>query len=519
MLGRGTAQAGGERAARYLADRLAGLGLKPLGDARRSYMQTIKFRATQVLPQSALIVDEESLILGEEFVFAPAYEAELAEVSGPSVFVGYGYGKRRADVRGKIVVMLYGLPFGSRASDNPAQKAWQSREAMFALTGFRINGYAAAGASAIIVVNVESAEEPYPQMADYLMRRRIAHVPITPAARIDPAAQFYTTDKTRRSRALISTARQTTLPPVVYVSPQGSEKLFAEAGKTLAWALSAAVRRDFAPRELSGATIRARMKIEEATGSNVVGLLEGSDPSLKEEAVVFTAHYDAYGVGMDGRVYPGAADNALGVAEVMAVAEALAHSTERPRRSVIFLFTTGEEHGLLGSQHWEGYPTWSSEKLAAALNFDGIGTETYGTVRQVVGYGAAHSELGALLKEVTAAMGLSLRPDPLPEEKLFYRSDQLTFALHGVPPLLLMGLPQDVPSAVIRAREWLKTDYHQPADSVQPWWDWGGAQTMASVGLVVGMRVANGERAPDWLPSSPYRRFRQKRSLTSSGGQ
>ena len=99
---------------------------------------------------------------------------------------------------------------------------------------------------------------------------------------------------------------------------------------------------------------------------------------------------------------------------------------------------------------------------------------------------------------------------PLPEEKLFYRSDHLTFVLHGVPPLMLMGLPRDVPAAVARARRWLKAEYHQPDDTVRPGWDWGGAQTLASVGLVVGMRLANAEKAPGWSPSSPYRRFSQR---------
>ncbi len=106
-------------------------------------------------------------------------------------------------------------------------------------------------------------------------------------------------------------------------------------------------------------------------------------------------------------------------------------------------------------------------------------------------------------------MGLSLAPDPVPEEHLFYRSDHYEFALHGVPPLMLVGLPADVPSAVARTREWSKTDYHQPSDTLRAEWDWGGARTLAAAGLVVGMRVAEMEAPPVWLPSSPYRRFRK----------
>src|SRR6185369_16052152 len=134
----------------------------------------------------------------------------------------------------------------------------------------------------------------------------------------------------------------------------------------------------FASRDLGKtAEISIRIKREQVTGSNVVAVLEGSDPTLKSQAVLYTAHYDAFGRGADGRIYPGAADNALGVGEIVAIAEAMAKSHDRPRRSMVFLAVCGEEFGLLGAKHWADHPTWPLENVAANINFDGIGTEIY----------------------------------------------------------------------------------------------------------------------------------------------
>ncbi|HKP85871.1 MAG TPA: M20/M25/M40 family metallo-hydrolase, partial [Blastocatellia bacterium] len=225
----------------------------------------------------------------------------------------------------------------------------------------------------------------------------------------------------------------------------------------------------------------------------------------KEEAVVYTAHYDAFGIGADGRIYPGAADNALGVAEMISVAEALSQATARPRRSIIFLAVTGEEYGLLGTEHWVKHPTWKIQKLAANFNFDGMGTEVYGPVKRVVGFGMEHSDLGAMLEQVSAATGSAILPDPMPEEKAFYRSDHYAFVKKGVPALMLLGAPEMERSALVaRLKKWEETDYHQPTDTVRAEWNWDGPRAIAVIGLIVGMRVAERDQMPAWLPSSPF---------------
>ena len=300
------------------------------------------------------------------------------------------------------------------------------------------------------------------------------------------------------------------LPPFVNVSNGAAEKLFAASGTSFAQALTQAESNSFTPFSLKkSAKINVKVKKTKGIGNNVVGLLEGSDPKLKEEAVVFTAHYDAYGIGANDRIYHGAADNALGVGEIIAIAEALSKSPARPRRSMIFLALTGEEYGGYGAQYWVSNPTWKIKQVAADLNFDGMGTEVYGPVKTIVGFGAEHSNLGSMLSDVAAAHGIKVVPDPMPSEKAFYRSDHYLFVKKGVPALMLLGAPEGEISAwVERMKKWEKTDYHQPTDIIRPDWNWEGARMMAVTGVVLGLRVANSDQMPAWVSTSPFNRER-----------
>jgi hypothetical protein len=378
------------------------------------------------------------------------------------------------DVKGKIVVLVSGRP------KNVDEAAWSKATSSHVISRNLI----ARGAAGLILAYVGTKEQPYSLIARYLMRRQVALADTS------------------------SPAPTLKLPPAVAASSEAVEKLFAGSGMSFAQAMSKAESGEFASRSLNkSATIAVRVKQEEGTGSNVVGLLEGSDSKLKEQAVVYTAHYDAFGVGTDGTIYPGAADNALGVGMIMSIAEAFTKSPTRPRRSVIFLAVTGEEYGLLGAEHWVSHPTWPLEKVAADLNFDGIGTEVYGPVKRIVGFGAEYSELGTLLGAVAAATGSTVIPDPVPEEKAFYRSDHYAFVKRGVPALMLLGAPDgDMAQFLARAKKWLDTDYHQPTDIVRPEWNWDGPRTLAMTGLLIGMRVANADVMPAWLPSAPFKR-------------
>jgi len=391
MEGRGTAQAGGDRAAKYIADRFARLGLKPLGDAG-TYLQAIKFNSNQPLPESSFKAGDTSLKLGTEFVPAPPFFSDLSEASGPVVFVTYGVVSPELkrddlaglDVKGKIVVMLNGRP------KNVDEATWRKAARQQAVGATLIGS----GAAALVIANAGSKQQPFSVIGMYLSRRRVA-LGDAPAMAIK-------------------------IPPILIAGSEGMEKVFAGTGMTYAEALAKAENNEIVSRELNKqATISIKVRKEAGTGSNVVGVLEGSDPKLKDQAVVYTAHYDAYGIDSDGRIYPGAADNALGVGEIIAMAEAFTKSRTKPRRSIIFLAVTGEEHGLLGAEYWVSHPTWPLDKVAANLNFDGIGTEVYAPVKRVVGFGAEHSDLGPVLEAVVTANGAQIASDPLPEERIF----------------------------------------------------------------------------------------------------
>lgn len=489
--GRGTAQPGADKAAAYLAERFAKLGLKPAGD-NGAYLQQIKFKSTEVLPASSVKVGEAVLNHAEDYVVLPPYSADVDSTAG-IVFAGFGVVSPELkrddlaglDLKGKIVIITNGQPAGVDTA------LWKRATTPQART-FPIF---TRGAAALIIANAGSAQQPFTTIANYLSRRRVslASAPVPPFK----------------------------IPPMLIVSNQGMEKIFAGSPMTFAQTLEKALTGETVSRDLGKtATLALRFKIVEATSSNVVGVFEGSDPKLKEEAVVYTAHYDAYGVDGAGKIYPGAADNALGTATITGIAEAFTKAfpkpASRPRRSILFLAVTGEEYGLLGAEHWVQNPTWPLDKIAADINYDGIGTEVYGPVKRVVGFGAEHSDLGKVFEEVSAATGVIVSPDPMPEENAFVRSDHYAFVKQGVPSLMLLGGPEGDPSTwIARARKWLDSDYHSPNDTIKPDWNWTGPQTVAQVGMVIGLRVANADAMPAWNPTSQFNKPRKAKSAVA----
>lgn len=480
MQGRGTAQPGGDKAAQFIADYFAKLKLAPAGE-KNTYFQSIEFKETRFTPETSLKIGDETLQLGKDF--APSYPLTGDEdTKGEMVFVAYALKSDRpqrddlngVSVSGKIVVLMYGPP------KTVSKKDWKKADIQLEL----ILNLIRSGAKGLIFIDNGLDEQTGAEGADYLSRRQIDR----------PDGQDLPSE----------------LPPFLVISEAASEKLFAKVGRTYQQALDEAEKDGFKPYSLKqNAQIKVRYKTAKGKSSNVAAVLEGSDPKLKEEAIVYSAHYDAYGVAADGRIYPGAADNALGVAEMLAVAETLVNAPVKPRRSVIFLAVTGEEYGLHGSAYWAENPTWNIKRVAANLNLDGVGTEVYGPVKTFVGYGAEHSELGALLNEVAAAQGVKVTPDPIPDEKVFVRSDHYSFVKRGVPALMLLGAPEGpTENWVKRMKDWEKTDYHQPTDTIKPDWDWSGPRTVAQAMLIMGWRVGNADKMPAWLPASIYNRER-----------
>lgn len=479
MEGRGTMQPGGDKAANWIADRFKALGMKPLGD-KGSYLQKIDFREAVSTPETSFKIGDVSLTYGSEFASLPQVNG-AKEAAGELVFISYGIQAKSitrddlagVDLNGRIVVMLEGPPSGFPKKDWEAQKASQ----------VIFQGVMSKNPAAIVYIG-HGREEHSPEMnINYQSRRQILMPQVT------EDEQFFQE-----------------IPPIIYVSKQGAEKLFAKSETSLKDALLQSETREFKSFKLNQrAKFVSKYKITKGTGSNVAGYIEGSDPKLKEEAILFSAHYDAYGME-NGKIYHGAADNALGVGEMLATAEAFTKLSVKPKRSMVFLAVTGEEYGLFGSKYWAKNPTWNIKKVAANLNLDGIGSEVYGPVKTVVGFGAEHSTLGTMLDDVAKIMGITIIPDPMPDEKVFYRSDHYSFVERGVPALMLLGAPGgDKEVWMKRIKDWENTgDYHQVGDTIKPDWAWEGAEAVADLMGVIGWRISEADTMPSWLASSRF---------------
>src|ERR1041385_7061686 len=492
MEGRGSAQAGGERAAQYLAEKFAKAGLKPPG-GEPSYQQQIKVDVQTLLPGTQLKVGNNTFRFRQDFGLAQPAHPELKEVTGKIAFVGYGVVspdlKRDdlagVDVKDRIVMVLSGKPKGVNA------RLWQKESAQRVVFG-RLIKKGAAG----FMVTYDGDASPFPVVAALISNRMVSlSEPIKG-----------TTLPARWSLELL--ADEYKLPPSVLISESVAEKIFAGHADSFAEVKRKAELGQFVSRTLDEtASISPRVKHETGATTNVIGMIEGSDPKLKHEAVVYTAHYDAFGIDTEGNIYAGAADNALGVGKLAALEDAFAKLTTRPRRSIIFIATTGEEYGDLGAEYWLQHPTFPLTEIAADINFDGSVLEVWGKLAFLLDVGFDLSDLNQTVQSVAAASDIEIYPDPVPEEGFFYRSDHYAFIKKGIPSLFLLGGPAMNPNVLFaRAKEWQEERYHTPADLIQADWNWDGAELLASFALAAGTRIANQEKMPDWKPGSPYSR-------------
>ncbi len=475
--GRGTGQPGSDRAAEWLAGEFKSMGLAPAGDSG-SWFQTIAFRRARLLPATTLRTPLGAFMPGPDFVLATPFPDDSLVVAGDIVFVGYGAQSatlkrddlKDVDVKGKMVVVLAGRPAGVDSATWEAE-AGQQRT---------IGGLVFRGAKVLLIANAGTKEQPYPLLANYLMRDKVT-IDRGPVRAGGPVAAVLSDDAVNR---LLGGA-------------YADVKRRADAGEFVSRVLA------------TGAVLDVRAVAERSTGRNVAAVLPGRDSTRKGEAVLFTAHYDAYGTDAQGRVFPGAADNALGTAELLATAAAFAQQPQRTRRSLLFLAVTGEEYGLLGAEAWAAKPTWPLASVAADLNLDGIGSEVYAPVGQAVGFGAELSSLGPMFSRAAAELGVAVGTDPFPEEKVFERSDHFAFVKKGVPSLMLLGAPAGT-DWVARAKRWMEVsgDYHQPGDTVHTDWEWRGPRTIAQLMALIGRRVAEQDAMPAWNPGTPFDRPR-----------
>ena len=296
-----------------------------------------------------------------------------------------------------------------------------------------------------------------------------------------------------------------------WVTDDAARRLMKLAGQDLDALRTKAATRDFQPVKLGvKGKLNLKSELKRVEDKNVVGILEGSDPQLRSEYVVYSAHWDHLGVGAPNKegdkIYNGAQDNATGVACVLAIADVISHLSPRPKRSSLFLFPTAEEQGLLGAEWYAKHPVVPIDKTAANVNLDSM--NVLGPTQDFIPLGAERSTLKGVVDAVAKTMGLRVSPDARPEQGSFYRSDHFPFAKAGVPSISL----KEGSDYVGRSKEWGEEQfkayntahYHQPSDEMRDSWDYRGMIQEANIALAIGRMISDAPEKPRFNPDDEF---------------
>jgi hypothetical protein len=481
--GRETGSEGHRKAAAYVAGEFERSGLRPAGES--GYIQKVKFLSRRILEDRSSLAlvrngSREPLTPGEDAIVSMRVEPPQS-LSAPMVFVGYGFvvpeknynDLAGVDLRGKVAVFLSG---GPPSVAGPLRSHYESREE-------RAKVWRRAGAvGSVALVDPAASDLPWSR---------------TSAARLQPAMSLI---EPGASDKFLS----------VTVNPAHADKFLAGSGHTLEELLATSKAQKPLPVFQLPASLEARIAVEhkDVESQNVAAMLPGTDPKLKGEFVVLSAHLDHLGRGkpVNGDdIYNGAMDNASGIATLLEIAAELHESGAKLRRSVLFVAVTGEEKGLLGSHYFATHPTVKAENIVANLNTD-MFLPLY-PLRILTAIGAEESDLGDWLRAVATPLGVVVESDPEPQRNRFIRSDQYNFILRGVPSLALkVGYTKGSPEEAT-ARKWLAERYHAPSDDVNQPVDMKAAADFNHLVLLFTEAVANRTERPQWKESSFFRRF------------
>ena len=301
-----------------------------------------------------------------------------------------------------------------------------------------------------------------------------------------------------------------------WLSLEAATSLLKSAGHDYQALKAQARTREFTPVPLKAtASMQFAQTMRTLDSRNVVAKITGADPVLKDEYVVYTAHWDHFGVStpVNGdAIYNGARDNATGTALLVELARAFKKVKPAARRTIVLLAVTAEEQGLLGSEYYAKFPLYPLDKTLAAINADAM--NIWGRTKDLTIVGLGNSDLDTYAREAAAEQGRVLTPDSEPEKGYYYRSDHFNFAKQGVPALYthvgeeFIGKPADYGQA--KRDEYTARAYHQPSDQVQDWWDLSGAAEDGTLLFAVGYRVANADRYPEWTPGTEFRAARDR---------
>jgi Zn-dependent M28 family amino/carboxypeptidase len=295
-----------------------------------------------------------------------------------------------------------------------------------------------------------------------------------------------------------------------------AKALLAMSGQDFDALKKQAATRDFKPVALgTTASVGLKNKLRTIDSQNVIAKLEGGDPTLKNEYVIYTAHWDHLGRGEAVKgddIYNGAVDNGTGTAALVEIGRAYQSLATRPKRSILFLAVTAEEQGLLGSEYYSVTPLYPLEKTLAVINMDGL--NVHGRTKDITIIGLGNSDLDDYAREAARSQGRELRPDAEPEKGFYYRSDQFNFAKQGVPALYtdsgteFIGKPPEYSKQV--RENWTANIYHTPQDDVKADWDLAGLVEDAQLFWLVGYHVAEADKYPEWKPGTEFKALREE---------
>jgi Zn-dependent M28 family amino/carboxypeptidase len=497
--GRGTGARGGELAALYVAEQFEAMGLKGAAP-KGGFWQPVSLVGVKADPKTELRVKGsngvEAFKFADDFVAFTGAQTDHVNVNADLVFVGYGidapeqkwndYKGPAEDYRGKILVML--------VNDPPATKEEPDlfggrRLTYYGRWTYKYEEAARRGAvGAILLHTSESAGYPWS------------------VVRTSNGSWRFDIARTASDKTPYLQVRS-------WMTDEAAHQMMRLAGLNLDELRRQAASRDFRPVKLNlTGSLNLNSEVKRVEAPNVVAILPGRDPRLRDEYVVYSAHWDHFGIGAPDKngdtIYNGALDNATGVASVLEIARVLSSLplAERPRRSMLFLITTGEEQGLIGSEWYSLHPLVPISKTAADINLDSM--NILGPTRDFVPLGAERSSLKAIVDAIARERGLRISPDPRPEQGSFYRSDHFPFAKVGVPSISL----KEGSDYIGHTKEWgekkfkeyNEAHYHQPSDEFRDDWDFRGMIQEADFAMAIGRRVADAPALPKFNPGDEF---------------
>jgi Zn-dependent M28 family amino/carboxypeptidase len=503
--GRAPGTKGEELTVTYLEEAFRKLELKP-GNTDGTYIQTVPLVGITATNTQPLTVTGKAQARGfkwgDEVVAWSKHVAPTAEIRNSDlIFAGYGVEApeynwndfKDVDVKGKTIIVLVNdpqVPDPNDASKLDPQMFNGNAMTYYGRWTYKFEQGARKGAAGVLIVH-ETGPAGYPfSVVQGNLKERF---------------DLVTPDK-NMGRAAIEG----------WVTLDTAKRILQMAGQDFDALKKQALTRNFKPVALGlKASLAVRNTMREVQSRNVVAAVEGSDPQLKNEYVVYSSHWDHLGVGapVNGdKIYNGALDNASGVSSLLEIARAFKQSQPAPKRSILFLMVTAEEQGLLGSQYYAVTPLYPLAQTVANINIDGV--NQWGRTKDITVVGMGASDLDDYLRDAAAVQNRTLRPDPEPEKGFYYRSDHFNFAKQGVPALYTdsgveyLGKPPEYGRQ--KREEYTNKDYHQPSDEVKPDWDLSGAVEDAQLMYLVGYRVANADQIPEWKPGNEFRAKREE---------